>query len=455
MGRSLAIPRLVVAGTSSGVGKTTVVVALVRALGARGLRVAVFKCGPDYLDPTYHARAAGRPAQNLDGWMMGEAAVLSTFERVSADADVAVIEGMMGLFDGASPTSNAGSTAEIAEWLAAPVLLVVDASAIARSIAPLARGFAEFDRRIDVAGVVCNRVGGKGHLELLRQALDKPPIVGGLPADSELGFPERHLGLRQADERTVPEAVLAGWGERAAGWLDLDHVLEIARSAPPLAVEAERATAGVARRCKIAIAEDDAFSFYYEDNLRRLEALGAELVRFSPIRDARLPDADGLYVGGGYPEAHAAALSANRSMLESIRAFAARDRPIYAECGGLMYLTTGIRTLDGVLHPMVGLIDAEAVMRDRLQALGYVEVETRAPSILGPAGVRFRGHEFRHSELSGAPRGLEPVYSVKSAYGGDARLEGYGRGKLLASYVHAHWASSPRAAEAFVEAAAR
>jgi cobyrinic acid a,c-diamide synthase len=207
-------------------------------------------------------------------------------------------------------------------------------------------------------------------------------------------------------------------------------------------------------RCRIAIACDEAFSFYYEENLRRLEACGAELVRFSPIGDAALPDVDGIYFGGGYPEAHAAALSENRGMLNSVRAFAAKHRPIYAECGGLMYLTAGIRTLDGRLHPMVGLVDAEAVMRDRLQALGYVEVETRAPSPLGPPGVRFRGHEFRHSELSNAPKRLAPLYSLRSPFAGGERLEGYGSGGLVASYVHAHWSSNPRIPESFVAACA-
>ena len=452
MRRSSTIPRLVVAGTASGVGKTTVVVGVVRALRARGLTVAVFKCGPDYLDPTYHTLAAGRAAQTLDGWMMGERSVVATFERVARDADVAIVEGMMGLFDGASPTSNAGSSAEIAQWLGAPVVLVVDASALARSIAPLARGFASFDARTRVAAVIANRVGGRAHLDLLRQALDEPPIVGALPSDVALAFPERHLGLVPADRTSAGEARLAALGERVREWCDLDRILDVARSAPPLAIDAAEDAPAPRPRCRIAIACDEAFSFYYDENLRRLEACGAELVRFSPIRDAALPDVDGIYFGGGYPEAHAAALSENRGMLDSVRAFAAEHHPIYAECGGLMYLTAGIRTLDGRFHPMVGLVDAEAVMRDRLQALGYVEVETRAPSPLGPPGVRFRGHEFRHSELSRTPPRLAAIYSVRNPFAAGERLEGYGGGSLVASYVHAHWASNPRIPEWFVAA---
>ena len=440
------------AGVASGVGKTTVCVGLARALRARGLVVAVFKCGPDYLDPTYHARAAGRPGQNLDGWMMGEEAVRSTFERVAAGADVAIIEGMMGLFDGASATSDTGSSAEIAKWLRAPVVLVIDASAIARSIAPLARGFVDFDSDVRIAGVIANRIGGKGHLDLLRQALTDPPIVGGLPADSSRSFPERHLGLLHADEKNVPDALLDDWGARVAEWLDLDAILAIARGAPELSASDAEPSPNTAVRCRIGIADDAAFSFYYDDNLRRLESLGAEIVRFSPIEDAGPPDVDGLYFGGGYPEAHAAALSRNQTMLDAVRKLAAAGAPIYAECGGLMYLTAGIRTLDGTLHPMVGLIPGEAVMRDRLQALGYVEVETRASSLLGPSGTRFRGHEFRYSELAGMPPDVERAYSLKSPFGGEARLEGYRRDNVLATYVHAHWASNPRAAKSFVDA---
>jgi cobyrinic acid a,c-diamide synthase len=449
------IPRLLIAGTASSVGKTTTVVGLVRALRARGLRVAVFKCGPDYLDPTYHARAAGRPSQNLDGWMMGRDAVLATFARATRDADVALIEGVMGLFDGASPTGEAGSAAEIAKWLGAPVLLVVDASGMARTIAAVAQGFATFDRDLDLAGVICNRVGSRGHLDLLRKALTRPPIVGGFPDEPALRFPDRHLGLVRADERTLPEALLDQWGARVAEWWDLAAVLAIAGRAAPLAEPAEDRpkTAGQAR-CRIGIAHDEAFHFYYEDNLRRLEERGAELVRFSPIRDRRLPAVDGLYLGGGYPEAHAEALSENHSMQEDVRALAAAGRPIYAECGGLMYLASGIRTLDDRLHPMVGLIPGEVVMRDRLQSLGYVEVETQERSLLGPAGLRFRGHEFRYSELKDAAPDVDRLYSVRRRRGDQTFREGYRSGSVLASYVHAHWASNPLAADGFVAACA-
>ncbi len=456
MGAPLAIPRLVVAGTASGAGKTTVTVGLAAALRARGLSVAVFKCGPDYLDPSYHARASGRPCHNLDGWMMGREAVLATFAHGAEGADVALVEGMMGLFDGASASlpGGPGSTAEIARWLDAPVLLCADASGMAGSIAALARGYADFDPALRVRGLVCNRVGGRPHLDLLREALRTPPIVGGLPAEEALAFPERHLGLHAAAE-ALPQSVLDAWAERTAAFVDLDAVLAIARSAPPLpSPPAPRSTGAGASRCRIGVAMDEAFHFYYEYNLRLLEAHGAALVPFSPVRDGELPDLDGIYLGGGYPELHAAALAGNASMRRSLAAFGARGGPVYAECGGFMYLCAAIRTLDGRDHPMVGVFDAVAALRDRPQALGYAEVATTAPTLLGPAGTSFRGHEFRYSELVPGARAHDLAYEVRGRPGDPPRREGHVRGNVLGSWVHAHWASSPAAAGAFVAACA-
>jgi cobyrinic acid a,c-diamide synthase len=358
--------RIVIAGLASGAGKTTVTVALARALRANGLRVATFKCGPDYLDPTYHARAAGGTCHNLDGWMMGKDAVRATFARATYDADIALVEGVMGVFDGVSPTSDVGSTAEIAHWLEAPVLLVIDASGMARTIAALARGVSETDPLLQVAGVIAQRVGSRGHVELLRKAL--PSVVGGLPVAAAHAFPERHLGLVQAG--AVPDATLEAWGQLATEWIDLERVVAIARRAPaiptPPPTPRQRTSA-----CRIALAYDEAFHFYYEDNLHRLDAAGAELVRFSPIASETLPRCDGIYIGGGYPEVFAERLSANRTLCDAIAAF---EGPIYAECGGLMYLSQGIRTRDGKVHPMVGILPGAAVMSDNLAALGYVEV---------------------------------------------------------------------------------
>src|SRR5579862_6191322 len=371
MSRSLAIPRLVVAGKSSGVGKTTVMVGLCRALRQRGLDVAVFKCGPDYLDPTYHSQAAGIPSHALDGWMMGKDAVLNTFASSTADADIALIEGVMGLFDGATPASDEGSTAQIAKWLRSPVALVVDVSGMARSVAALAHGFAHFDPDLQLGALLCNNVGSRGHLDLLRTALKDPPVLGGLPEQPTLRFPERHLGLQTATESPISESVFDQWGKLMEEWVDVDSILTLAHDAPLLELPAagntpERLTTQTSesRVCRIGYAYDAAFHFYYEDNLRRLRDLGVELVPFSPLTDVTLPSVEGIYLGGGYPEVYAEALSANESLREAIVRFAGQGYPIYAECGGLMYLCSAIKTLDGCSYPMVGLIPAEAVMHD-------------------------------------------------------------------------------------------
>jgi cobyrinic acid a,c-diamide synthase len=441
--------RLLVAGVSSNVGKTTVTVALTHALRERGLRVATFKCGPDYLDPTYHQLASGRASHNLDGWMMGREAVLESFVEGARDADVALIEGAMGLFDGASASSSEGSSAEIARWLDAPVLLVLDASGMARSVAAVAHGFAHFEPGLKLGGVFCNRVGSAGHLALLREACAQTPVLGGmLKADSQQ-FKSRHLGLYAAD---ASETDLAVWSERLRAHTDLDALLALARSAPPL-TSAARPAAARARRCRIGIAQDAAFSFYYPYNLRLLTQLGAELVPFSPLADPTLPDVDGLYIGGGYPELHARELAANTRLRDAVRAFAARGRPVYAECGGLMWLSDAIVTLDQERHSMLGLVAGAAVMQPRLGALGYVEVETARAGVLGPAGQRFRGHQFRYSRLeTDRPPSQYQLHTRRTSA---QSQEGYGADNVLGSYVHAHWASNPAIAAHFVEACAR
>jgi cobyrinic acid a,c-diamide synthase len=434
---------------ASGVGKTTVTVALAAALRAEGLVVSCFKCGPDYLDPTYHARVTGAPSHNLDGWMMGREAVVATFTRAAAGSDVALIEGVMGLYDGAAPDAEDGSAAQIAKWLGAPVVAVVDAGGMARTIAAIGLGLREFDRDLDLAGLFANRLGSRGHLDLLKSACQKSvPLLGGLPREETRSFPERHLGLRTADAEVLPDALVRAWGATFADWNTPAAFVALARRAPALDVAAA-ATEARADRCRIAIARDRAFHFYYEDNLARLQALGAELVPFSPIDDAALPpDIDGVYLGGGYPELFARELAQNRSLRGSLRALAKVGAPVYGECGGLMYLCNAIRTRDGHTHEMVGLVPGVAVMHDKLQALGYVEVETQRRSILGGAGLRMRGHQFRYSTLEGSSG---ETYSVRRRRGGSTHLEGYGAGSVLGSYVHVHWASNPLVAEGFVK----
>jgi cobyrinic acid a,c-diamide synthase len=358
---------------------------------------------------------------------------------------------MMGLFDGATPDRDEGSTAEIAKWLSAPVVLVHDASGVARTISAIAHGFAQFDPELRLGGLICNRVGSRGHLDLLTQSHPAAPVLGGFPSNPGLAFPERHLGLISATREVFPDRMISEWTRSAQEWLNLDAIIELARSSPPLAVSFPKNAVPIAARCRIAIAYDDAFHFYYEDNLRRLEELGVELIRFAPTRDRVLPEADGLYLGGGYPEVMVRQLSSNSGMLQGIRRFAADGHPIYAECGGLMYLSEGIRTLDGAHWPMLALLPGVAAMAERLQALGYVEVETHAPTILGPAGLHFRGHQFRYStlEASGGQLHADPAYTVAPKWGRSFQ-EGFARGNVLGSYVHAHWASNPAVPEGFV-----
>jgi cobyrinic acid a,c-diamide synthase len=438
-------PRLLIAGVSSGVGKTTFTVGLCRALSRRGLAVSVFKCGPDYLDPTYHRAASRRAVHNLDSWLMPSEALAQTFVRNAAD--FSLIEGVMGLFDGANPATLNGSSAEIAGILGAPIVLVCDASGMARSVAALAHGFDRFEPGVRVSALICNRVGSPGHLDLLRKACVLPPVFGGLQKSPALSFPERHLGLHNAQELELEPSIEA-WADAVERHCDVEGLIALGRSAPALAPPNRGRTKKV-RRCRIAVADDAAFHFYYDANLSLLEEAGAELVRFSPMVDRSLTGVDGVYIGGGYPELHAPALAANTSMQTSLRELASWGKPFYAECGGLMYLSTAIVTRDGARHAMLDLVEGTATMSDRLQALGYVEVETRAESPIGPPGTRFRGHQFRYSSFD-SPQ-PPAAYALSVLRTGVQSSEGYGTRNVLASYVHAHWASNPAIPRAFVE----
>ena len=447
----IRIPRLVVAGTHSGVGKTTIAAALMAAFSRRGLRVQPFKVGPDFIDGGFHEAACGRPSRNLDGWMLSRETNLQTFARACADADLAIVEGVMGLFDGHSATDASGSTAEMASWLSAPILLVADASAMARSVAALVHGFETFRPDLDVAGVVFNRVAGDGHAAILRDAVRhccRALPLGSLPVDEKISLPSRHLGLVLAAEALTPARLddLAVW---IAGHTDLDALLDIAIGrAPALHVSLPEFAAPEPPRARIAIARDAAFCFYYRDNLDLLRTSGAELVEFSPIADRALPsDVTGLYLGGGYPELHAGALSANLSMLETIRCFAASGHPIYAECGGFMYLTQAIVDKDGHEYPVAGLFPTRARMQPQLAALGYLEVEAPSDTLWLRSGERLRGHEFRHSEIDPMPSAIRRSLQLSNG-----RAEGYTTDSVLAGYAHLHFGSAPQFARRFVQA---
>jgi cobyrinic acid a,c-diamide synthase len=442
---------LVIAGTQSGVGKTTVTLALLAALRRRGLVVQPFKVGPDFIDPGHHSRAAGRVSRNLDGWMLSREANLALFRRQVCKADVAVVEGVMGLFDGYDGASEAGSTAQMAKWLGLPVLLVVDARAMARSAAALVQGFAGFDPDLSLAGVVFNRIGSPTHLEYLQQALESVKGVrcfGGLPRDRELAIPERHLGLATAEDHPLAEAYLSCLADWLEHHLDLEGLLQ---ALPPLALAEEPTEMAAAATVRLGVARDRAFCFYYPENLELLAAAGAELIFFSPLNDRELPaELHGIYLGGGYPELAAERLAANAGLRDALKERAAGGLPIYAECGGLMYLAREIRDLESRAHAMAGVLPFTVRMLPRLKALGYREVTLTGPGLLGPAGTRARGHEFHYSEIVGESDNVPRLYRLTPRRGGAAMSEGYCQNHVLASYVHLHFGSNPEVARHLV-----
>jgi cobyrinic acid a,c-diamide synthase len=456
---SAVIPTLVVAGVASGVGKTTLTLGLIEVLRRRGLVVQPFKAGPDFIDPGFHHLVSGRPSHNLDGWLCSRERVRDTVARAAADADLALVEGVMGCFDGHGATSDEGSTAEIAKWLGAPVVLVVDAGAMARSAGAIVLGFEQFDPDLDVAGVVFNRVAGETHWNWLREAVTgrcRAVPLGYLPHRDGLSLPERHLGLVTAAERGLSPELRDELAAAISASVDVDRLLQLARSTvTPSGVDRARPLERRAEstRARIGFARDVAFQFYYPANLDLLRAAGAELVFWSPLDDADVPDVDALYLGGGYPELHAARLAANVPMREAVRAFALSGRPVYAECGGLLYLTDALEDMQGVRQPMVGLLPTVGRMTAARLTLGYAEIEVTRATPIGPAGTVVRGHEFHASRLDEVPDSVERAYAVRSGRGGPARAEGYLIGQTLMSYVHLHFGSNPAVAEHLVRQA--
>ncbi len=445
----VSCPRIIIAGTGSGVGKTSVTLALIAVLRRRGLRVQSFKIGPDYLDPTYLHIASGSPCYNLDGWMTGEDYVRELFADRGATADIAVIEGVMGLFDGSDPVRSEGSTAEIAAWLNAPILLVVDAYGVARSFAAIVKGYTEFQPLLNIAGVIANHCGSEKHGTWLGESLSAfglPGLVGALPRGCFPELPSRHLGLVTADSRNLPDTLISVLADALERYVDVDAIWNIARKAPSLDIEApKREIVNYAKRARLGLAFDSAFHFYYPDNLEAMERAGCELIRFSPLYDESLPEGvEAVYFGGGYPEEHAETLASNTTMLDSIKRFAESGKPVYAECGGLMYLCRGIERVDGKRFELAGILPVWTKMLDRLKSLGYVEVTLAEDSLFGKRGASFRGHEFHYSELLEDPSGYNgwrTAYRISRRRVDAVSAEGFQLGKVLASYVHAHLAS--------------
>lgn len=442
--------RIVVAGTSSRAGKTSIACGLMGALRARGLSVQGFKVGPDYIDPSYHTVACGRPGRNLDAFISGPELIAPLFRHVSHSADIAVIEGVMGLFDGASGQGELASTAHIAKLLDAPVLLVVDASGMGRSAAAIVQGYRSFDPDVELAGVILNRIGSDHHEQLLREAIEPlgVPVLGALRRDSSVVTPERHLGLVPVDEREPQaRATLERLAALVSESVDLDAVVALAQAARPIAGPTwSPECAEPVGEIRVALAAGPAFSFHYQENLELLLAAGAELVPFDPLKDERLPEgADALLLAGGFPEVFGAELASNSSLRAEIAAFAGSGRPIVAECGGLLYLS---RELDG--QEMCGVVPGRAHMTKRL-TLGYREATALTSTPCVAAGDRLRGHEFHYSELETESSSPAWVMSVRGA----ERREGFASASLHASYLHLHWASSPQVAHRLLTTAAR
>ncbi|MEU0655596.1 cobyrinate a,c-diamide synthase [Streptomyces albogriseolus] len=484
-----SVPRLVIAAPASGSGKTTVATGLMAALSARGMAVSPHKVGPDYIDPGYHALATGRVGRNLDAYLCGAELVAPLFAHGARGCDIAVVEGVMGLFDGAAGERELASTAQVAKLLRAPVVLVVDASAQARSVAALVHGFVSFDPEVRVGGVILNKVGSERHEALLREALEATgvPVMGVLRRAARVETPSRHLGLVPVAERAAAavEAVEA-MGAQVAEGCDLHGLVALACSAgslagaawdpgdalfssPPMPLpfpslgaappdplvgpDAPRPQApdglGVAATSAekpgdpvVALAGGAAFSFSYAEHAELLSAAGAHVVTFDPLRDEELPEgASGVVIGGGFPEVYASELSANEALRKRIAELAASGAPVAAECAGLLYLC---RELDGM--PMCGVLDASARMSERL-TLGYRDAVAVGDSVLAAAGTRMRGHEFHRTVVE--PRaGASPAWGVRVP---ERRVEGFVEGGVHASYLHTHWASAPGVARRFVE----
>ncbi|OBQ54789.1 cobyrinate a,c-diamide synthase [Halodesulfovibrio spirochaetisodalis] len=447
---------IIIGGTQSGSGKTLVSLAIMTALTRRGITVQPFKCGPDFIDPGLHKAVTGNKSINLDGWMLSKDSCLATYAsamnpETGTQPDIAVIEGVMGLFDGASGSSDEGSTAQIAKWINAPVLLVIDGRSMARSFAAVAHGFTTLDPELTFAGCIANKVGSANHKSLIHEAMQTYcpdiPLTGCMPRNEEITLPSRHLGLVTAEEGVLSaERIkkLADWAEAS---IDFNQLLA---NLPKRTVSAETAHKPE-KNVRIAVAQDTAFCFCYPDNLRLLEKNGADIVPFSPLNDHVLPEnIDGMYLPGGYPELYAERLSLNATMRSAIRAFSESGKPVYAECGGFMYLTQQITT-DAATYPMCGIFNIQCTMDNRRRALGYREITTTADSILGGTGTTARGHEFHYSFAEeNAPH--TSLYAVTDRKGAPTSTSGYVSNNTVGSYVHLHFASQPKVPEAFVEA---
>lgn len=425
------------------------------ALTKRGLKVAPFKVGPDFIDPGHHSRITGTASRNLDGWMLSKDYNLASFNRSSRGADIAVIEGVMGLFDGYDGKSEAGSTAQMAKWLGLPVILMVDAKSMARSAAALISGFEHFDEEVPFAGVVFNNLGSNRHLHYLKEALAdnvQMPCLGGIPFSEEILIPERHLGLVTRHDHAFTAENMDMLAKLIEENIDLDKLIQKLPDISMSEGSDQRFVPNDDTKVRIGVAWDNAFCFYYQDNFDLLEQNGAELIFFSPIEDHHLPpDIDGLYFGGGYPELNADALENNAHLRNEIKECCNGGMPIYAECGGFMYLCKELWDQNGNRYPMTGCFPFTSKMFPRLKALGYRQISLTQDTIIGKSGQCIRGHEFHYSELAELKASVVTVYKISDRTGMKKPPDGYFVNRTLASYNHLHFGSQPEVAYHFVE----
>ncbi|QLH09757.1 cobyrinate a,c-diamide synthase [Candidatus Nitrosotenuis sp. DW1] len=434
--RKNKIPRILIAGVTSGVGKTSITCSIIHGMIDNGYSVQPFKVGPDYIDPTYLSAISGNNARNLDSWIMGKEAVVQSFLK-NSNSEISVIEGVMGFYDGFSGTSNFSSTHHIASILQAPVILVLDASKTARSIAATALGYTKFHRNSRIVGFILNKIGSKKHEEMCRGALSslKIPILGIIPKNSEFDIQSRHLGLIPVIEQNELKQKIKKIAKKISGYLDIDGIISAAKQASPFLQASKELQTRY--RVKIGVALDKSFNFYYYDNFDALRREGAKIEFFSPISDPVPPKCDGLYIGGGFPEVLGQLLTKNHTMKKSIKSLAEQGMPIYAECGGLMYLTKSIEYGDKK-YSTVGLFDAETTMEKKM-TLNYTKAQVISDCIVAKKSTKLFGHEFHYSELKSIPKDSKFAYELSIGVGINGKKDGLLEYNTLASYMHLYF----------------
>jgi cobyrinic acid a,c-diamide synthase len=440
-----------IAGTNSGVGKTTITLALISYFKKKGLNVQPFKVGPDFIDPGYHKLFSNNHSINLDGWMLSKKYNISNFKKHTANKNISIVEGVMGLFDGFSGTSDKGSSSQMAKWLNIPVILIVNAKSMARSIAAVVYGFENFDKNLKLTGVILNNVSSDNHYSYLENSIKKyckTTILGYFKKGDFPAISSRHLGLVTVEDNIDFINYKNTLAEIVEKRINIKKLLSITKY-PDQAVKNIKRTK---KKVKIAVARDKAFSFYYYDNLKLIEQYGGEIVFFSPLSDNTLPAGiKAIYLGGGYPEIYAEQLSKNSNMINEIKTFSKSGGYIYAECGGFIYLTEGVYDFNGKFSPLVGVFKEQAIMEKKLKALGYAEVTLQKDSFFGEKNLKIRGHEFHYSYLKNNGKNLIKIYNVKMRKHPEGKQEGYSYKNTLGSYIHLHFGSNQNIVKNFIQ----